>query len=136
MEKMPKFGKTSLQRLHTCHPLLQELFMVAIGHYDCTILCGHRGEEEQNQAVKEGKSKTLWPNSKHNNLPSRAVDAAPWPVRWWDTKKFYHFAGFVLGMASQMGIDLRWGGDWDSDKDLNDQDFNDLVHFELKGEQT
>jgi hypothetical protein len=31
-----------------------------------------------------------------------------------------------------MGIGLRWGGDWDSDKDFSDQNFDDLVHWELK----
>ena len=31
-----------------------------------------------------------------------------------------------------MGIDLIWGGDWDGDTDLNDNNFDDLVHFELK----
>jgi len=66
-----------------------------------------------------------------------ATDAAPWfqeepNIRWYDTKSFYHFAGFVLGIAAVMGIELRWGGDWDMDDDLHDQTFNDLVHFELK----
>jgi len=26
---------------------------------------------------------------------------------------------------------LRWGGDWDSDKVFDDQNFDDLPHFEL-----
>jgi hypothetical protein len=30
-----------------------------------------------------------------------------------------------------MEVKLRWGGDWDSDKDTKDQNFNDLPHFEL-----
>ena len=37
-----------------------------------------------------------------------------------------------MGIASQMGIDIIWGGDWDGDTDLKDNAFDDLVHFELK----
>ena len=29
------------------------------------------------------------------------------------------------------GIPLRWGGDWDVDTELKDNDFDDLPHFEL-----
>lgn len=71
-------------------------------------------------------------DSKHLALPSRAVDVAPYPINWGDKKRFYHFAGYVQGLAAQLGISLRWGGDWDGDNDLNDQTFFDLVHFELK----
>ena len=42
------------------------------------------------------------------------------------------FAGYVQGVAEQLGIKIRWGGDWDSDFDFKDQTFNDLVHFELR----
>jgi peptidoglycan L-alanyl-D-glutamate endopeptidase CwlK len=43
-----------------------------------------------------------------------------------------YFAGFVKGVASQMGIPIRWGGDWNSDNNLKDNKFDDLPHFELK----
>ena len=70
--------------------------------------------------------------SKHNQEPSLAVDVAPWPIDWNDSHRFYHFAGFVLGIAAALNIRLRWGGDWDSDFDLRDQTFFDLPHFELE----
>ena len=38
---------------------------------------------------------------------------------------------FVLFVYKKMKINVRWGGDWDSDLDFNDQKFLDLVHFEL-----
>ncbi len=60
-----------------------------------------------------------------------AVDIAPYPIDWKDHKRFYYLAGIVKGVASQMGIKVRWGGDWDSDNDLNDQSFMDLGHFEI-----
>ena len=46
--------------------------------------------------------------------------------------RWYYFGGFVLGTAEEMGIDIRWGGDWDSDRDLDDQSFDDLPHFEVR----
>jgi peptidoglycan L-alanyl-D-glutamate endopeptidase CwlK len=37
-----------------------------------------------------------------------------------------------LGVASQMGLKIRWGGDWDMDTQTKDNKFDDLVHFELR----
>ena len=38
----------------------------------------------------------------------------------------------IRGIAKQMGINIRFGGDWDSDGDTKDNNFDDLVHVELK----
>ncbi len=129
---MPQFGKRSKERLETCHPRLQELFNEVVKNYDCSILQGTRSKEEQDKFFREGKSKVQYPNSKHNSTPSMAVDVAPYPIDWNNTNRFYHFAGYVNGVADTMGINLRWGGDWDSDKDFSDNHFNDLPHFEIR----
>ena len=131
---MPSFSIQSNQKLETCVDDLQKLFREVVKHYDCTILVGHRTEEAQNKAFEEGKSKLKFPQSNHNSYPSKAVDVAPYPIDWSDTERFYHFAGYVLATADQLGINIRWGGDWDMDKDFDDQDFNDLVHFEVHDE--
>lgn len=128
---MPSFGPASLERLSNVHPELRRVMDEVIKHVDFTVLCGHRGEEEQNMAFAQGKSKLKWPDGKHNTLPSRAVDIAPYPVNWENVREFYLFAGFVLGVANQIGVQLRWGGDWDRDWDILDNRFNDLPHFEL-----
>ena len=130
---MPQFGERSRRSLETADPKLQRLFMEVIKHYDCTVLEGHRGQVAQEEAVQKGLSKTHWPDSKHNKFPSLAVDVAPYPINWKDTQRFYHFAGFVKGVAEMMGIPIRWGGDWDSDTDLHDSSFVDLPHYELRG---
>ena len=129
---MPQFSGKSLERLKTCHPDLQRLFTEVIKHYDCTVTCGHRGKDEQDEAVRTGASKLAWPNSKHNQLPSIAIDVVPFPIDWNDTSRFYHFAGFVLATAKQLGIEIRWGGDWNSDLKFRDEKFKDLPHYELK----
>ena len=89
---------------------------------------GKRTPERQLELFNAKKSKTL--DSKH--LTGRAVDVAPYPIDWDDTDRFYHFAGYVFGIAESMGIHLRWGGDWDSDFTFTDQSFHDLPHFELR----
>lgn len=131
---MAKFSKSSADKLSTCHPLLQKLFNTIIEFYDCTIIQGYRGKEEQNKAFAEGASKLKYPESKHNKTPSMAVDVAPFVNGKisWDTKQCTHFAGVVQGIAFELKIDIRWGGDWNSNNYLADNTFNDLVHFELK----
>lgn len=127
-----RFSNKSISQLVTCDADLQRLFREVLKGYDCTIIQGFRGKEEQDEYFRTGKSKVQYPNGKHNQSPSLAVDVAPYPVDWNNTKRFYHFAGYVLAVADMMGIKIRWGGDWDSDKDLDDQTFMDLVHFEIK----
>jgi hypothetical protein len=129
---MPKFGKRSKENLATTHPDLQELFNEVIKHFDCSIICGHRGIKEQNEAYSKGLSKLKYPLSKHNKRPSKAVDVVPYPIDWGDKKRMYYFAGVVKGIAIKMGINIRWGGDWDSDTEIKDNSFIDLPHYEIK----
>jgi hypothetical protein len=130
---VPSFSGPSKKRLSTCDKKLQTLFNEVVKHFDCSVLCGHRGEEEQNKAYKAGNSQKQFPHGKHNKLPSNAVDVAPYPIDWDDRERFQYFAGFVLGTAKQLNINIRYGGDWDGDNDLKDNNFDDLVHFEIKG---
>jgi peptidoglycan L-alanyl-D-glutamate endopeptidase CwlK len=128
---MPKFGIKSTENLKTCHPDLQLLFGVVVREFDCSIICGHRGQDDQNDAYRSGKSQLEWDKSKHNKSPSLAVDVVPYPVDWQDINRFYLFAGYVKKTAELLGISVRWGGDWDSDNNTDDQNFNDLPHWEL-----
>lgn len=143
---MPRFSKQSLEKLFTCDHRLQLVFLEVVKYFDCIILAGHRGKEQQDMLYSQGKTKLKFPYSKHNREPSLAVDVAPYPLIWpvlkqttdseWrkylkDVARFYAFGGFVLGVASQLNIKLRWGGDWDGDWRFDDQRFDDLVHFEL-----
>jgi molybdopterin-guanine dinucleotide biosynthesis protein len=129
---MPAFGKQSINRLATCHPKLQDLMKRVVKLYDITVIEGYRTPEDQIKALKEGKSKVGPEQSTHCRKPSMAVDVAPYPVNWQDRERFYYLAGLVRAVADQMGIKVRWGGDWDQDQDFRDQTFDDLCHFELK----
>lgn len=128
---MPAFGPASAARLATCDERLQALFNEVVKTFDCTIIEGHRGEAAQRLAFVTGRSKLDWPNGNHNAKPSKAVDVAPYPVDWNDSRRFYYFAGVVQGIATKMGLKVRWGGDWDQDTQVKDNTFNDLVHFEI-----
>jgi peptidoglycan L-alanyl-D-glutamate endopeptidase CwlK len=68
-------------------------------------------------------------DSRH--LTGHAVHFIPWPVEWDNTKRFYYFGGYALSRAKILNIPIRWGGDWDRDHDLDDQQFFDLIHFEI-----
>ena len=129
---MPRFGKRSKERLATCEKDLQMVFNEVIKYVDCSILEGHRSKDRQNALYEDGKTKVRYPNGRHNASPSRAVDVTPYPVDWADRERQTLFAGFVLGVANQMGIELRWGGDWDQDFEVKDNRFDDFPHFELK----
>ena len=129
---MPRFGSRSRKNLETCDEDLQALFSEVIKYFDCTVIQGHRGKEEQNKYFDEGKSKVKYPNGRHNASPSNAVDVVPYPIDWEDTDRMYYFAGFVKGIAFKMGIPIRWGGDWNDNTEVKDTNFKDLPHFELR----
>lgn len=128
---MPKLSIASSQKLRECHPDLQRLIDEAAKSFDFTVICGHRGKAEQDKAFNEGRSKVQFPNSKHNALPSLAVDIVPYPIDWNDVRRFYYMGGYVLGVAERLGIKVRWGGDWNGNFEIKDQNFHDLPHFEL-----
>lgn len=134
---MPNFSLQSMQRLAECDIRLQKVFCKLVEVMDVTVLCGHRGEIEQERAVAIGTSKVHFPDSKHNSLPSKAVDVAPYfptepHIRWDDKEAFTYMAGITKGIATSMGVQLRWGGDWDQDNDQRDEKgLRDLPHFEV-----
>jgi len=136
---MYKFSKSSIEQLNTCHKDLQVLFNEVIKYYDCTIVCGHRNKEDQDKAYAAGNSEKRWPDSKHNTMPSLAVDVAPYEINkidWGKTQTSF-FAGFVKGVHAVLYENniithkLRMGIDWDSDNDVDDTRFWDPCHFEL-----
>ena len=132
---MPRFGRKSRKNLETCDERLQKVFNEVVRTYDCTVTCGYRGEEDQNKAFEDGRSKVKYPKGKHNSNPSIAVDVYPYPINMKNLDRMIHFAGFVLGTAKSMGIDLTWGRDWYSNwflDDTNKTTFKDYPHFELK----
>ncbi len=131
---MATFSKTSKKRLETCDNRLQLILNDVIKVADCTILCGHRNQSDQQKAFETGRSKVQYPNGKHNSYPSMAVDVAPYPIDWNDVERFHVFADVMFAIAKKHNVRLRYGGDWDMDGDTTDQTFNDLPHYEVLDE--
>lgn len=163
---MASHGRSSKAFLNTCTPGIQRVFGQVVRYFDNKILDGARTPDDQKKNVASGASKTL--DSKHiprkpngdydPNGKSKAVDAAPYPIKWPDVKafkaildklsederkalkiyiktvgRFYAFHGYAMATGDAMGVSLRGGGDWDKDWDFTDQTFDDLVHFEEEG---
>lgn len=131
--------------LKQCVPDLYTLFMrvdrlfAGVEILSSTI----RTMEQQKVFVAAGRSKTM--NSKHLITPayplSRAVDAGFYPHRWplegdkdyWkDWARLYYFAGVIMATAKELNVKIRFGGDWNGNFNLKDENFFDGVHFEIK----
>ncbi len=131
---MPFFSKMSLLRLSTCDIRLQNICNEVIKIYDFSVICGHRGKVEQQKAYRTGGSKLQYPDSKHNSLPSLAVDLAPYNkgIDWSNIDAFEELNKLMQTEASKQGVKLRWGGDWDGDGSSLDERFLDRPHWEIK----
>jgi hypothetical protein len=133
---MPRFGKRSKERLKGVDAKLQNVLNEVVKYFDITIIEGLRSQERQNELVAQGKSKTKF--GKH--VQGKAVDIAPYPIDWKARDDFHYLGGFMLGMAASMGIKIRWGGDWNASslfkgqRTTKDNNFDDLVHFEILDE--
>ena len=131
---MPRFGKRSKERLRGVDARLVNVLNEVVKYFDITVIEGLLSQKRQDELVAEGKSKTKF--GKH--VLGKAVDIAPYPIDWQARDDFHLLGGFVLGVASQMGVNVRWGGDWSASslykgkRTTKDNSFDDLVHFELK----
>lgn len=125
---MPKFGKRSKERLKGVDTKLVNVLNELIKIMDVTIIEGLRSKQRQEILLKEGKTKTKF--SKH--IEGKAVDLAPYPIDWEDRDRFHYMGGMIRGIAKQLNVNVRWGGDWDSDGETKDNRFDDLVHVEIR----
>ena len=104
--------------------------------FDFGIVEGHRDQNQQDIYYMSDRSKVKWPNSKHNQMPSKAFDFVLWlngqPEVGDENKPSYYMAvGVFKAEAKRLGIDIRAGADWDGDFSTTDQSFHDLMHIEL-----
>ena len=144
---MPRFGKASRERLDTCHPDLQLIFNEVVKIFDVSITEGHRSIERQQELFNADPPRTtidgINKKGKHNSVPSMAVDVIQYKKGFnpytseYGLKSFYVLWGIVYVVADRLYKNgrithkVRWGGDWNQNKDWSDQNFFDLPHFEL-----
>lgn len=132
---MYKLSEKSLAKLKGVHPDLVYVIKVALelGIIDFSVIEGLRTLETQKLYVAKGVSKTL--NSKHiiqSDGYGHAVDLYPYPIDMkkvnkcnaQEIAKFGVLAGVIKAVAKNAGIDIIWGGDWES--------LFDAPHFEIR----
>ena len=129
---MPKFGKRSRQRLKGVDQRLVSVLNELIKIMDVTIIEGVRSTEKQQEYFSKGKSKIDGINKKGQHQLGKAVDLAPYPINWDDRDRMHYMGGMLRGIGKQLNLNIRWGGDWDSDGEVADNSFDDLVHIEIR----
>ena len=110
---------TGRARLDGVHPDLVRLCealdeaLQAETAQELAVVCGHRGEREQEAAYRAGRSKARFGASAHNMTPSMAVDVAPMKGLTaidWDVKGSAWRALLRLAreVAWKEGINVDW----------------------------
>ena len=123
-----------------------DLVIREVGRWlDLDIIETHRSVERQKQLFAQGVTRIdgVTRLSAHNYVPSRAVDIAPHPVsyassaksvgRWYQMIGALKQAAQTLRASGAIAHGITSGGDWDSDNEFGDQNFDDLSHVELVG---
>jgi len=131
---MYSFSKRSLDNLSNVDQRLVKICNELIKVVDFTVIEGHRSLARQQELFNKGFSKLdgVTKKGKHNYSPSLAIDIIPYKagVNPFDgsqnSKELFHkLAKEFKAIATRLGIDITWGGDWKT--------FVDMPHFELKG---
>lgn len=110
---MPTLSKLSRAHLASCDDRIIKVIERSITRIHFSVRCGHRGQAEQDAVVHAGKSKTPWPESKHNRYPSHAVDIYPYPFKneyWHQPQVWADLARVIFECAGELGVQIRWGG--------------------------
>ncbi len=141
-----KFGERSKKHYNTLHDDIKVILDNIIQYYDFSIIEGHRSIKRQKELFDEGKSKLDGVNrkGKHNSYPSMAVDIMPYKkgtnafsgmIK--DKYRFYYLMGLVRAESERLLAEgkishrVRFGVDWNSNDVFDDQNFDDMPHFEL-----
>jgi peptidoglycan L-alanyl-D-glutamate endopeptidase CwlK len=105
--------------------------------YPILVIEGLRSKERQEELFSQGRTKpgpivTWTKSSKH--LTGEAVDVVllkDGKIDWNDSSAFIELGRVMLETATQLGIKLRWGYNWDGDTNLREKGENDGPHFQL-----
>ena len=142
------FGSRSREKLANVHPDLVLVVSRALlySQIDFAITEGMRTHTRQIELIRMGRSWTE--RSKHLRQPdgyAHAIDVmAVGDINrdgevdttdrdlTWSRSAYGTIADAFMRASTELGIPIRWGGDWDCDGDSGDQAHFDGPHFELK----
>lgn len=131
-----KLGQRSLSRLKGVDDRLVAVVKraIALSEVDFTVLEGLRTVERQKELFAKKFTKTL--KSKH--IIGHAVDLAVFEmvngqrnVDWSNLTNFRKIRDAMFAAADELGVKIRWGGDWNRNGKSEDEKFYDGPHFEL-----
>lgn len=134
-------GAKSLERLQGVHPKLVEVVKMAIEltKQDFMVLEGVRTPARQAELYAQGRTKpgqkVTWTLKSNHFINSKtgyghAVDLVPFPIDW-SHKKLDVVAKAMFAAADTLGVEIRWGADWDRDGKPREKGESDSPHFEL-----
>lgn len=101
-----------------------------------------RTKAEQDALVAKRASRTPWPRAAH--CQGKAVDIVHGELHWQMSNAEWAYLFDVAQEALRLfnsnrpkekWLKLRWGGDWDSDGETEDERFYDPAHWEILGWQ-
>ena len=98
------------------------------------VIEGVRSKQRQAELFAKKATRTM--DSRH--LTGDAVDIVPYKVigdkthiDWNDKKGFLAVKDAMFAAAKELGVRIRWGGDWNMNGRSEDERFYDGPHFEL-----
>ena len=127
----------SLKSLEGVDPKLVSVVKraIQITSQDFVVIEGLRTQARQDELWAQGRTKpgpiVTWTKDASSHGTGRAVDICPYPVDWNDLKKFDAIYVAMMAAAEELGVRLRYGGDWDMDGKLREKGESDSPHFEL-----
>ena len=125
-----QLGKNSMKNMEGIDDRLIDIAELAIAlspiDFGVPSSGGFRSTQDQAELYTSGKSKCDGRTNKSYHQTGKALDVFAYVdgKASWDTLHLTTIATAMLQSASQLGIELQWGGLWRS--------WQDLPHFQIK----
>ena len=145
MSMQTRLAGVSLRRLQGVHPELVKVVHAAslLSPMPFLVVEGVRTEARQRELYAQGRTApgriVTW-TMKSKHIPGadglgHAVDLCPIGAGgkpdWNNTNGFLEIGKAMMNSAMRLGVQLRWGWDWDGDRKLREKGETDGPHFEL-----
>lgn len=138
-----QFSANSEKELNTATENLQKVFRLAIkvSQVDFGVSEGYRPVKRQQKLYAQGRTEPgkivtnvdgINKLSDHNEEPSKAVDIYAWVDGkvTYEEKYMMYLGGVITACANKLGINIKWGANWDGDGILvTDQNLIDAPHY-------
>ncbi|EGF93095.1 endolysin [Asticcacaulis biprosthecium C19] len=157
---MFKLSAASHAKLEGVHPKLVRVVHrgIELTDVDYKVIEGVRTVHRQHQLYGQGRTPAelrkvgIKPDLSRPELPvvtwtlrskhfvdprtgfGHAVDLLAAPYDWKDLRPFNQVADAMMAASIELGIPIRWGGDWDRDGKRRERGETDSPHFELVDE--